>query len=86
MRDFVKIATDYAKAAVADKKRKKHGRLIREASKRFLDDLSHALLIHTLSRLAELKALRLLGVVELSRQGLRDALPDSSLPQNLVKA
>ena len=42
MRDFVKIATDYAKAAVADKKRKKHGKLIRQAAQRFLDDLKRA--------------------------------------------
>ena len=42
MRDFVKIATDYAKGAVADKKRKRHGKLIRQAAQRFLDDLKRA--------------------------------------------
>lgn len=42
MRDFVKIATDYARAAVADKKRKRHGKLIRQAAQRFLDDLKRA--------------------------------------------
>lgn len=41
-RDYVGIATDYARAAVADKRRKKHGKLIRQASKRFLDDLKRA--------------------------------------------
>ncbi|NYT25385.1 terminase large subunit [Alcaligenaceae bacterium] len=41
-RDFVAIAVDYAKAAVADKGRKKHGRWIRLAAKRFLDDLKRA--------------------------------------------
>jgi phage terminase large subunit-like protein len=42
VRDFVSIATDYAKAAIADKRRKRHGRLIREASQRFLSDLKRA--------------------------------------------
>lgn len=42
MRDYVKIATDYARAAVKDKKRKRHGLLIRQASQRFLDDLKRA--------------------------------------------
>lgn len=41
-RDYVAIATDYAKAAVADKARKKHGRWIRLAAKRFLDDMKRA--------------------------------------------
>ena len=42
MRDYVKIATDYARKAVADKGRKKHGQLIRQAAQRFLDDLKRA--------------------------------------------
>lgn len=42
MRDYVKIATDYARAAVRDKKRKRHGHLIRQAAQRFLDDLKRA--------------------------------------------
>lgn len=42
VRDYVAIATAYAKAACADRKRKKHGLLIRQASKRFLDDLKRA--------------------------------------------
>lgn len=42
VRDFVKIATDYAKAAIKDRGRKKHGHLIRQASRRFLDDLKRA--------------------------------------------
>jgi phage terminase large subunit-like protein len=42
VRDYVKVATDYAKKAVADKKRKKHGLLIQQAAKRFLDDLKRA--------------------------------------------
>lgn len=42
MRDYVGIAISYAKAAVADRKRKKHGLLIRQAAKRFLDDLKRA--------------------------------------------
>lgn len=41
-RDYVAIAIDYAKAAIADKGRKKHGRWIRLAAKRFLDDLKRA--------------------------------------------
>ncbi|CAM4078978.1 Terminase [Bordetella tumbae] len=41
-RDYVAIAIDYAKAAVADKKRRKFGKWIRLASKRFLDDLKRA--------------------------------------------
>lgn len=41
-RDYVGIATAYAKAAVADRKRKRHGKLIRQAAKRFLDDLKRA--------------------------------------------
>ncbi|MDU4255824.1 terminase large subunit [Pseudomonas sp.] len=42
MRDYVQIALDYAKAAIADKNRKKHGLLIRQAAKRFVDDLKRA--------------------------------------------
>lgn len=41
-RDYVQIAIDYAKGAIADKKRKKHGKLIRQAARRFLDDLKRA--------------------------------------------
>lgn len=41
-RDFVKIAKDYAKAAIADKKRKRYGKLIRQAAERFLEDLKRA--------------------------------------------
>jgi len=43
-RDYVGIATKYAEAAVADKGRKRHGRWIRLAAKRFLDDLNAVLL------------------------------------------
>ncbi|WP_325435158.1 terminase large subunit [Pseudomonas nitroreducens] len=42
MRDYVKIAVDYAKGAISDKARKKHGLLIRQAAKRFVDDLKRA--------------------------------------------
>lgn len=42
MRDYVGIATQYAKDAVADKKGKKFGRLFRLAAKRFLEDLKRA--------------------------------------------
>lgn len=42
MRDYVSIAVDYAKGAIADKKRKKHGLLIRQAAQRFIDDLKRA--------------------------------------------
>jgi phage terminase large subunit-like protein len=41
-RDFVDIAVTYAKGAIADKKRKRHGKLIRQAAQRFLDDLKRA--------------------------------------------
>lgn len=42
MRDYVGIATQYAKDAVADKKGKRFGRLFRLAAKRFLEDLKRA--------------------------------------------
>lgn len=42
MRDYVQIAIDYAKGAIADTERKKHGKLIRQAAQRFLDDLERA--------------------------------------------
>ncbi len=41
-RDYVAIAIDYAREAVADKKGRKHGRRIRLAAQRFLDDLKRA--------------------------------------------
>ncbi|WP_263147897.1 terminase TerL endonuclease subunit [Pseudomonas sp. RIT-PI-AD] len=41
-REYVQIAIDYAEAALADKKRRKHGLLIQQAAKRFLDDLKRA--------------------------------------------
>ena len=40
--DFVAIAIAYAEEAVADKKREKHGVLMRQAGARFLDDLKRA--------------------------------------------
>lgn len=42
MKDFVKIAVDYAKGAIKDTARKKHGKLIRQAAQRFIDDLKRA--------------------------------------------
>ena len=42
MRDFVKIATDYAQAAIKDRRRKRHGLMIRQAARRFIDDLKRA--------------------------------------------
>lgn len=42
VRDYVQIAIDYATEAVEDTKRKKFGRLMRLAGKRFLDDLKRA--------------------------------------------
>jgi phage terminase large subunit-like protein len=42
VRDYAKVAVDYAKAAVKDKKRKKHGLLIQQSARRFLDDLERA--------------------------------------------
>jgi phage terminase large subunit-like protein len=41
-RDYVAIAQEYARAAVADKKGRRFGRLIRLAAQRFLDDLKRA--------------------------------------------
>lgn len=41
-RDYVEIARAYAKRAVADKKGRHHGKLIRLAAKRFLGDLTRA--------------------------------------------
>ena len=41
-RDFVEIAVNYAKAAIKDKARKRHGKLIRQAAQRFIDDLKRA--------------------------------------------
>ena len=42
MRDYVGIALDYAKGAVKDRRGKKHGKWIRLAAQRFLDDLKRA--------------------------------------------
>lgn len=42
VRNYVKIAIDYAKTAVSDKNGRKHGRLLRLAAQRFLDDLKRA--------------------------------------------
>lgn len=42
MRDYVKIAKDYARKALRDKKRKRHGILIQQAAQRFLDDIERA--------------------------------------------
>jgi len=42
VRNYVKIAQDYAAAALKDKKRKKHGVLLQLAAKRFIDDLARA--------------------------------------------
>ncbi len=41
-RNYVQIAIDYAKSILADKKGKENGNLIRQAAKRFLDDLKRA--------------------------------------------
>lgn len=41
-RDYVQIAIEYARAAVADKSRKRFGKWVRLASKRFLEDLKKA--------------------------------------------
>lgn len=41
-RDYVAIAVEYARAAVADKRGKRHGRLLRLGAQRFLDDLKRA--------------------------------------------
>lgn len=41
-RDYVGIAIQYAKDAIADTKGKRHGKLLRMAAKRFVDDLRHA--------------------------------------------
>lgn len=41
-RDYVKIAKDYARSAIRDKKGKNHGLLIRQAAQRFIDDLKRA--------------------------------------------
>lgn len=41
-RDYVQIAREYALAATRDKKRRRHGRLIRQAARRYLDDLKRA--------------------------------------------
>lgn len=40
--DYVKLALDYARGALRDKKRKRHGQLIRQAAQRFVDDLKRA--------------------------------------------
>lgn len=41
-RDYVQIATDYAKRIAAAKKSKKYGKWLRLAAQRFLNDLKHA--------------------------------------------
>ena len=42
MKDYVSIAKEYAQGAIKDKGHKKHGRWIRLAAQRFIDDLSRA--------------------------------------------
>jgi len=42
MHDYVAIAKAYAKGAIKDKRRKRHGLLIQQAAKRFIDDLARA--------------------------------------------
>lgn len=42
MRDYVAEAIEYARAAAKDRRGKKHGKLIRQAARRFLDDLKRA--------------------------------------------
>lgn len=42
MKDYVSIAINYAKSATKDKKYKEHGRWIRLAAQRFIDDLERA--------------------------------------------
>lgn len=42
MRDYVRIAVRYARGAVKDTERRKHGLFIRQAAQRFLDDLERA--------------------------------------------
>ncbi|WP_223484722.1 terminase large subunit [Stenotrophomonas indicatrix] len=42
MRDYVGVAKAYAEKAIADKKGKRYGKLIRQAAKRFLTDLKRA--------------------------------------------
>src|SRR5690606_9702153 len=39
MHDYVKVAKDFARKAVKDKKHKRHGLMIRQAAQRFLADL-----------------------------------------------
>ena len=41
-RDYVAIALEYARAAVADRKGKQFGKLLRQGARRFLDDLKRA--------------------------------------------
>lgn len=41
-RDYVAIATKYAKGAISDRHRRRHGKWIRLAARRFLDDLKRA--------------------------------------------
>jgi phage terminase large subunit-like protein len=41
-KNYVKVATDFARSAIRDKKRKKHGLLIQQAAQRYLDDLKRA--------------------------------------------
>lgn len=42
MKNYVQIAKEYAQRAIADKKHKRHGRWIRLAAQRFLDDLKRS--------------------------------------------
>lgn len=42
MHDYVKVAKEYARKAVRDKRGKRHGLMIRQAAQRFLDDLKRA--------------------------------------------
>ncbi len=42
MKDYASVAIEYAKAAIADKKNKRHGRWIRLAAQRFIDDIKRS--------------------------------------------
>lgn len=42
MKDYASVAIEYAKAAIADKHNKRHGRWIRLAAQRFIDDLKRS--------------------------------------------
>lgn len=64
LRDYVEIALDYAREAIADKKRKSHCSTIQQAAKRFLDDFERAQGVDPPFKFSRKKASRFCELIE----------------------